>query len=333
MPQSTIRKIQSLEKHPDADRLEIVKLEGLGWQVIAQSGLHKVGDLVIYVEIDSVVPERECFEFLRNKNWRVKTIKLRKQISQGLILPLVDFGIDPGGVNVGDCVDDITGIVHYEKPVPVQLAGQIRKNQLPPGIPKTDEERIQNCTDYIEKFQGRECYVALKHDGSSATYFMDEDSDFHVCSRNLDLKMSSDNIFWRMAFKYGLNENLTPGECLQAELIGNGVQKNKEGLKDNELRVFNYHVVRSDNNELFAPYGRLVNVCKRLEVPKADLFYEGIFEWKNLQELLDLADSAKYANGSQAEGLVFRLLNPQNRNEATWSFKVISNKFLLKNEE
>lgn len=87
---ATIREIKDIQPIEGADRIEVATVDG--WQVVIKKGEFKVGDKIIYIEIDSIVPEREEFEFLRDRKFRVRTIKLRKQISQGLIMPLSILG-------------------------------------------------------------------------------------------------------------------------------------------------------------------------------------------------------------------------------------------------
>lgn len=109
---ATIRNIASIRPIPGADKIEVAQIDG--WEcVVAKADKFKLGDKVVYIEIDSIVPERPGFEFLRDRKFRVRTIKLRKQISQGLVLPLT---ILPEGkqYNINDDVTDILGIKKYD---------------------------------------------------------------------------------------------------------------------------------------------------------------------------------------------------------------------------
>jgi RNA ligase (TIGR02306 family) len=84
---ASIQKIVDIRPIDGADKIEVAQV--LGWEVVvAKKDEFKVGDLVIYIEIDSIVPDKSEFDFLRDRKFRVRTIKLRKQVSQGLILPL-----------------------------------------------------------------------------------------------------------------------------------------------------------------------------------------------------------------------------------------------------
>ncbi len=90
MASATIQKIIGKEPIPAADRIEIVKV--LGWKcIVSKSDNFQIGDVVIFIEVDSVVPEKPEFEFLRKHNFRVKTMKLKGIVSSGLVLPLSFF--------------------------------------------------------------------------------------------------------------------------------------------------------------------------------------------------------------------------------------------------
>lgn len=198
--------IEALNPIEGADKIEVAQV--LGWQCVVKKGEFKVGDKVIYVEVDSVMPEKPEFEFLRDRKFRVRTIKLRGQISQGLILPLsvldnyleVPAGIEKikKALTSGDDVTDYLKITKYLSPSERdEITQQERniandKNRLrkfmmryswfrklflnkksklgfPYWVPKTDEERIQNIPHVLEQFKDKEVYVTEKLDYQSFT--------------------------------------------------------------------------------------------------------------------------------------------------------------------
>ncbi len=225
---ATIRKIAEIKPIEGADRIVAYRVDG--WWVVDSVGKYNVDDLVIYLEVDSWVPTTiapfltkpghfpKTFEGVEGE--RLKTIRLKGQLSQGLLLPLsvIDFS---GFVEQfdqlpteGDDVTEVLGILKYEKPLPAQLAGMARGN-FPSFIPKTDQERIQNCTRSFEKWKtdSVKFEVSEKLDGSSmtvyATYyeahgFPDEAWETGVCSRNLNLRYDPNNSFWEAEIKYDL---------------------------------------------------------------------------------------------------------------------------------
>ena len=202
--------------------------------------------MAVYYEIDSFLPIRPQFEFLRkssykrmgsNEGFRLKTIKLRGQISQGLLTPIPEGIIDP---KEGDDLTEALDIIKYEPPIPAQLAGKI-KGTFPSFIPKTDETRIQNFeSDVGFSPVGERVYITEKLDGTSFTCYF-KDGVFGVCGRNWELSETDDNSLWRMAKMLELKEKLTKhgkNIALQGELIGAGINGNLYGMQDHALYFF-----------------------------------------------------------------------------------------------
>ena len=182
---ATIRKITELNPIPKADAIEVATVDG--WKAVVKKGDFKVGDLAIYLEVDSWVPyelapflskDKEPKEYNGVKGERLRTIKLRGQLSQGLLLPIdVAYDEDPPDYDhvflEGDDVTEILGIQKWERPVPAQLAG-LMKGSFPSFIPKTDQERVQNIVSEIAsaKELGLEFEVTEKLEGSSMTCYL-----------------------------------------------------------------------------------------------------------------------------------------------------------------
>ncbi|HEX9972761.1 MAG TPA: RNA ligase (ATP), partial [bacterium] len=139
---ATIQKIKNLEPIPEADKIE--KATVLGWQLVVKKGDFKVGDHCVYCEIDSVLPEKPEYEFLRPRKFRIKTAKLRGQISQGIAFPIGAIK-ELANVEIKEGLDvtEIIGVQKYEPPPAVMMSGQV-KGGFPGFIPKTDEMRIQS---------------------------------------------------------------------------------------------------------------------------------------------------------------------------------------------
>lgn len=233
---ASIQRIIALEPIEGADN--ILKAKVLGWELVTKKDEFAVGDLCIYCEVDSLFPDKPEFEFLKAKSFRIKTIRLRGQISQGICFPLSflpeDFKIEEGA----DCTEAM-GITKYEPPIPASLVG-IMKGGFPSFIPKTDETRVQILQNVLAKYKGEACYVAEKLDGSSATYYI-RDGEFGVCSRNLEIEEDNENTFWKVAKELNIEEklrSLNGNYALQGELVGEGVQYNKMKMKGNTVFFF-----------------------------------------------------------------------------------------------
>jgi RNA ligase (TIGR02306 family) len=216
---ASIRKISDVLPIEGADNIELVKVDG--WQCVTKKGEFKVDDPCVYFEIDSFLPIRPEFEFLRKSSYkkmgdkegfRLKTIRLRGQISQGLALQIRSVFPDaiPSWTTImlrykeGD-VTEVLGVIKYDPPIPAQLAG-ICKGNFPSFIRKTDQERVQNIWDKIK--DSKESFeVAVKLDGTSCTYYLN-DGVFGVCSRNLELIETEGNTLWRLARELRIEEIL-----------------------------------------------------------------------------------------------------------------------------
>lgn len=365
---ASIQKIAKLTPIDGADKIEVAHI--LGWKVVVQKGLHKEGDLVVYFEIDSLLPELPEFEFLRKNcyvsektsvngaGFRLKTIKLRGQISQGLIIPireLKDYLVaDPGNpyndhrpettflLEEGADVTEDLGVKKFERPIPANLAGRIRGN-FPSFIPKTDQERIQNFFgDFWKKYKDHDWEVSLKLDGSSMTvYYYALEDRFGVCSRNLDLTETEDNAFWATARKlnlesimrdmssYGLKLNGNPYSfALQGELIGPGVQGNREQLTELQFHIFDIYDIEEgvylnsiEREGFVAHYGLK-------HVPVYEIAKMGYDSADGFLELAEFGyDNGKSLNNPVREGLVFKSIQ-----DPSVSFKAISQKYLIEND-
>jgi len=351
---ATIERISAINPIPDADAIERATIRG--WNVVVKKGDHKVGDLVVYCEIDSIMPGRPEFEFLRPRGFRIKTIKLRGQVSQGIIFPLsilpetwnVEFPLGVVPVSAkdaleGDDVTEILGVIKYEPQIPACLAG-LAKGAFPSHSIKTDEERVQNLVDIYEEYRTKYTWIATeKVDGSSTTYSIVHD-EFGVSSRNLELKETEDNTFWKVARElniegrmrtYMFEHNLT-ALTLQGELLGEGVQKNKYHIKGHTVKFFR---VFDPTAYSFFPYHQAIEAIAEMGLDFVPVIETDMTLPMTVEEILQYADGRSALYETAREGVVFvadQLIDKSadlSRYQGRLSFKVISNKFILKHEE
>jgi hypothetical protein len=195
---ASIQKIINIEPIPNADNIE--KATVLGWECVVQKGEFKVGDLCIYIEYDSILPDHPIFEFMRSRKFKVKTIKLKKQISQGLIMPvsILSNFTKKKNLSLEDDVTDIIGIKKHDPEAEQEFKsnrkerkqsrineyllqfywfrklcyffGKERLGNFPWFISKTDETRIQAMPHLFKAWNGKLCYATEKLDGSSTTF-------------------------------------------------------------------------------------------------------------------------------------------------------------------
>ncbi len=349
---ASIQTVNAVEPIPNADAIERVRV--LGWWVVAKKGDHKPGDTLVYCEIDSLLPVRPEFEFLRAGSFkparlneagvevlpagfRVKTVRLRGQVSQGICFPL--SVLPPGApTEEGADVTDVLGVMKWEPPPPAGMTGRV-KGGFPGFLPKTDETRVQVLEAALERHRGKTFYVTEKLDGTSFTAFLRRGT-FGICSRNLWLDETDEgNVLARVARSLKLEEGLRAARerlgfdvAVQAEVIGPGVQGNKYALPAVTLRVFN--VLNVDARRLLDHAAGLAVLAElKLEaVPQLGTLVLN----HTVDELVAFAEGTSVLNPKvQREGVVLRPLAEEYDEDVggRLSFKAINPKFLLKYDE
>jgi len=351
MKLASAEKILNLTPIEGADLIETADI--LGWKVVVKKGDYKIGDLVSYVQIDTVVPSLREYDFLESRKFRVRTIKLRNQISQGLIVPL-----PAGNYKEGDDLTDILQIKKYEKPDnnPRELqekkpnSGYKKwmylfkynvlykifpslKHKLRSTFPKelvsiTDEERIQNIPHVLEKYKYKPFIASYKLDGSSITIIHSRflfKSRFRICSRRFELHDKHND--WYKAFKSTNFEKeikklvkyfKTDDIIIQGELIGKKFNGNHHNLEQDEIRIFNIFVNKEKIDQLL-----LIDICTELDIPHCPI-YKFVTLNMSMGEILKFSEIKDILNPNvEAEGLVWRCIDDN------LSFKVINNKYLI----
>lgn len=344
---AVVYRVEALEPIQGKDRIELVHLKDCGYTTVCEKG-HKVGDLVVFIKYDTVVPDNELFAFMKDFKFRVKaksfTIKdhddwvIGKIYSQGIVLPLkkvTDFlnNILSWDLKEGNDITTELGVKKYIPPV--QGSGSSFGNMQAAGafptelINKTDEENACSNMIALEEIVGLPVYVTQKLEGSSLTAGYDNDGEFFVCSRNNKLK-ENDNKFWEAVANAGLKEKLAniPNIIVQGELVGPGIQKNKLGLDKPMVYVFNMvekihrrRLTWDEMKQVEKEHGiELVPVCCELDS----------FDW-SFEKLQKYSDIQKYANGEIAEGIVIRPQEPfySKYLKGDWSLKIINRDYKL----
>jgi RNA ligase (TIGR02306 family) len=326
---ASIQKVKAILPIEGADAIEVIQINN--WKVVAKKGEFNEGDLVVYCEIDSFLPIRDEFEFLRKSSYkkmgdvegfRLKTIKLRGQVSQGLVLPKTILISLVDAIWEGLDVTKELGILKYDPPIPAELSG-VAKGNFPSFIKKTDEERIQYLSNEYGEMKVFNYYITEKLDGSSATFYF-KDGQFGVCSRNLELLESENNTFWKVAREMKLENKMASTRrnlCFQGELIGEGIQGNPYEIKGQTVKFFNGFDI--DTQEYFdrLELQKYMSLLELEMVPVLDIDYRLP---DTIEEIIKKADGKSMLNlKTDREGLVIR------SHDRRISFKAISNRFLL----
>jgi RNA ligase (TIGR02306 family) len=329
----TIQKVKSISAIPDSDFLELAHI--MGWQCVVKKSEFKAGDLGVYYEVDSFLPAEDRYEFLRNTSYRdnsdngqgfrIRTVKMRGQLSQGLFLPLEKFP-ELAGYNEGDDVTEKLNVKKWYIPETAAAGGTIIGDK-PGGVPTSDEIRIQSALELLDQLTGKPYYITTKMDGTSGTvYYIDGKTG--CCSRNKEIKDEADALYWTPVYSYGLKEKLAQygkNIVLTGEICGPGIQKNKLRLQKTEWYVFD---VFDWDSLRYLSYDQSRETCSALGLRLVPLEERGESFGYNLETLLEKA-KGKYPSGLDKEGIVVR----SSESPKGISFKVLNNDALLKEKE
>ena len=329
---ASIQKIKAIEPIEGADAIE--KATVLGWQLVVKKGEYQVGDLVVYCEIDAVMPDRPEFGFLKPRGMRIKTIRLRGQVSQGICFQLSvlpeDFKIEEDA----DCTE-VLGIIRYEPPMPACLNG-IAKGRFPGFIPKTDEPRVQVLQHILDKYKGEYCYVTEKVDGSSVTYYLNN-NEFGVCTRNFELIEDGENSYWKVARQMDIENklrSLNRNFAIQGELLGEGIQSNKLRLRGQTVLFFNAFDI---DRYAYLDFPEFTELTDKLELPVVPLVSSDYKLENDIEAIVKMATlKSRICREAWAEGIVIRSVSEKsdpllmNEMNGRISFKAINPEFLLK---
>lgn len=332
---ATIQRVAEVKAIPGADKITAYRVGG--WWVVDAVGKYVPGDPVVYCEVDSWIPNsrapflskgKEPREYEGVLGERLRTISLRGQVSQGLLFPmsaLTNFGTD---LAEGTDVSAELGIIKWEAPIPAQLAGEI-VGLFPSFIRKTDQERIQNLTEEFKEWQSEavDWEVTEKMDGSSMTVFVMYDTTqakSGVCSRNMWLKGSEHNTYWKVATREKLIDKILSTNrslAFQGELCGEGIQGNPYKLSGQDF--FLYDIFDIGRQCYFTPFERreLAQFLGVRQVPMIDSHRSLV--GTTVEQVLASADGPSTFKSAIREGFVYKC------NQKSVSFKAVSNSFLL----
>lgn len=342
---ASIQKVWKIEPIEGADKIELAHV--LGWQCVAGKGQFREGEDAVYFEIDSFLPVREEFEFLRKNSFktnpilgdgfRLRTQRFRGQISQGLLMPLSAFPGIPDGAETGTDVTELLGVQKWEEEERATSDGTA-VGGLPYSIPKTDEMRVQAYPGLLDEFAGLDYYITTKMDGTSCSVSIDT-TGFHVTGRSLEWKDDDKSSFYKLVKKMGLREKMErrvkelglESLTIQGELCAPGIQKNRLKLREPHWYVF---TVREDGRRV--DMHRMISTCHTLDleyVPVEEIGTDLVTAYPTVEALLERADG-EYECGGKKEGIVIRPVYPVYSPTigGSLSMKVVNNNYLLKNE-
>jgi hypothetical protein len=376
---ASIQKISDIIEIPGADNIEIVQI--LGWKCVAKKGEFSIGDYCVYFEVDSKLPRHEIFSFMEPRKYVVKTARFMKlYISQGLALPTSIIAIITGNdtcstFTEGDDVTQLLGVVKHDPEGDAELLGTgisaytkfsnhkklhyilmkyklyrklyntfsyKPKGSFPAGIPKTDEDRIQNTPNISTRYEGAEFYITEKYDGQSLTVFYNknykkwynifgDDYRFGVCSRNIWIKTKHTCNWWNAVDTYDIKTKLielcnlyNTNLALQMEIVGPGIQGNKYNLSKQQIFIFS--IFNIDKGE-YLSYNEKMKAIEILGLNHVPILFKFVMDKDEhtIDWFVKNATINSTLNNSKlAEGIVCRYIT-----DDSISFKAISPEFLL----
>lgn len=361
---ASIQKILKLESIPNADQIE--KATILGWECVVKKGEFAVGSLCVYCEVDSLLPDKPEFDFLRERKFRIRTIKLKKQVSQGIAFPL---SILPNKKwKEGDDVTETIGVTKYDPQGDAERRNAerlatIERNRykkffmrygwfrrifsdrsrlpFPAFIYKTDEDRIQLFPYICDQERDTLFDITEKLDGQSGTFFILKNKGisrfwkpyiFGVCSRNFQILRPDVQSYWKVAKQFDLETKLiniskvlNGNICIQGEIVGEGVQQNKLGIKGLDFFVFNVSKISGDNKKFDTR--KCLELCNLVGLKFVPILFRGVNLLPSIPEMVEFSKGNSTLAPVMREGIVCR------NYEKNISFKVVNPDFLLKYSE
>lgn len=359
---ASVKQVSQILPIEGKDRIVLAVIDG--WSVIVKKDEFDVGSKCVYIEPDSVLPEKPEFEFLRKNNFRIKTMKMGGVISQGICFPLSFLPEKKGGeYELDEDVTEIMGVKQFEKtmdkdPVQTTMSASkrkypkflmkrawfrrlvLKKNKRVGGFPsfisKTDETRIQNSPFILKSDQ--EWTVTEKIDGQSGTFcvikhrsknpFVKDSYEYIVCSRNIRLFDKDNSSYWKVSDRYNIEKVLKDmiKDNQWVAIQGECVAPNVQGNK--------YGVSKADLYvfNLLYPDGRVGSEAAKLECERHGLQFVPILSNsytlpETVEEVLEYAHGKSQLADTLREGLVFR------SKDGKQSFKAVDPLFLIQHDE
>ncbi|KAI8824708.1 hypothetical protein BJ741DRAFT_633098 [Chytriomyces cf. hyalinus JEL632] len=352
---ATIQRIAAVHAIPKADAIVTITFRDTQWECIMKKSEAEPDKLVVYFEIDSLLPHSKApfdeMEFLEKVHWRIKTIKLRGQISQGLALPLdallpylpLDTPLEDG--------TDLTELLGVRKYIANEERGlydppRPNREKPPPTFPswitRTEESRGQTFPNLKQVLAELDLFMTVKMDGTSATYFV-RNGEFGMCSRNhvvdpLDTSAASGH-YAEIAGKYNIEQVLRSvgyDVAVQGEICGPKINGNRVKLDSNQFFIFTAQNLEtgqrlspSQLNEFVETMNRIQSqdsgkeASKFVQVPSLGVLKAGTCG--TFKEVVAFSEGTFVVTKEAREGIVART-------EDGRSFKVINPKYLLKHD-
>jgi RNA ligase (TIGR02306 family) len=330
--------IEKLEKHPNADSLDIVTVDGC--PAIVRRGDFTEGEEVVVVPFDMVIPDSNEFdEVFRGR--RVKPMRLRGIFSMSVVLK------NKWGFKAGDDINTALGIIKYEpageKMVNLRTGKPFDDAPPPAGVlvGKYDLESLRKYKHLLEI--GEEVVITEKIHGTNAKYVLTFDSSqgiilpaptkLHAGSRSHWLKEENGGIYWDIARQYDLYNRLQQYRHLVifGEIYGQVQKGFQYEVPKGECKfaAFDAYDARSG---CFVDHNTFRVICHILDIPTTPLMYRG--PWLGFDVHAPLAEGESFWGGNIREGFVIKpVAERYERSVGRVALKLHGQGYLLKKKD
>lgn len=319
------------------DRIDYARVGG--WWIVVRKGEFKVGDKAVYIEIDSNLPHREPFMHMEKHDFKVKTAKIGKVFSQGLLVSLESCGLD-SAIDIGTFLTDQLEITYGDDTSDDIDLGL--DEAYPFWIHKTDEERIENLPSYFSASPVDKWIATEKIDGTSATFGLLKDQnngtyEYCICSHRKRIKLDSakpdDQIYLQIGERYGIAEKLKEllemkgSQCqfviIQGEIYGKKIQKRNYD-RDPDIMAFNLIYGFNDGSTTRLNPIELHEIIDKVNIPAVPIVDTEYTLPEDINALREFVHGASALDGKPREGIVFRSY------DGDTSFKCVDPAYLMK---
>jgi RNA ligase (TIGR02306 family) len=304
-------------------------LAGKEYEFVVGKGQFKVDDVVIYFPVDSVLPEWICTALNltgklagRDKN-RIKTVRLRGNISQGVVCSSDQLGAavpDDTNLTPGDDLTELLGVTKYDPPPIPSQWGSLKP--LPPFVHAYDIENAQNFTDIADLLMDMPCFITEKLEGSHWSATLYADGEMAVCQRNFRIiPIEGGEHDWHKVLRtQGFGETLhkmmaalqlakpIQSITLRGEILGPGIQSNIYNLKNHSVRAFDIEI-----NQESVEAARFLEWTAAYAIDIVPVLGTNVTlrEWLNGQPLKEASNGKSALADRLREGIVIKPMQEQ----------------------
>jgi RNA ligase (TIGR02306 family) len=310
----------------------MARVASMSYQFVIAKGSFRAGDLVVYFPIDSLLPESIIAtlgltgKLAGSSQNRVKTVRLRGEISQGIVAEpqlLLEDWQDGANAHEGQDVTERLGVIKYEPPPVVSHAGTLKP--LPPLVSVYDIEGAERFGSMVERLMDQEVMITEKLEGSHFAASIYSDGKIVISQRRFRIEPVEDAEHdWHKAARVsGLRDKLPALKAeierlrgqsaevvtVRGEMIGVGIQGNYYRLPNQQVGVFEIEV----NGEPL-PVSEFLAMTEQFDIETVPVLAVDVLlrAWLNGRSIAEISNGESLINPALArEGIVVRPMQEQ----------------------